>query len=350
MKKHFIIVSILVIGFLSIAAVPARWVGFDNSVYANESFPPGDIKKEFQVKSGGRLNLDLETGASITVEGWDKDLVSIEVQINGRDEENVEFEFNQSGNDVTVESYYKEDRRHNTDKIKIFVMMPRKYNVEFSTLGGGVSFSKAEGEFKGTTMGGSLTLSDLKGNVKMKTMGGSIKVKGCDLDGKVETMGGSIDVDDLVGDLDLSTMGGSIKQNNVRGRDNASGKALTISTMGGSIDVDQAMNGAKVKTMGGSITVNKAAKFVDAETMGGSIEIKEIDGKIKATTMGGDIEATMVGNPNNDDREVFLKSMGGDIYLTVPANLSMDIDIEIAFTKRYDGDVKIMGKITRFFS
>ncbi len=92
--------------------------------------------------------------------------------------------------------------------------------------------------------------------------------------------------------------------------------------------------------MGGGIKVNKAANYIDAETMGGSIDIKEIDGKVKATTMGGDVDVKMVGDPQKGDREVFLKSMGGDITLTVPAELSMDIDIEIAYTKDNE-DVKI---------
>jgi len=344
MKKYFLLIGLFIISILSIAAIPAKWIGFSvnhNTECADESFSNDDrdIKKEFQVKAGGKLNLELNSGASITAEGWDKELVSVEVQFGGRDADNVEFEFRQNGNDVTVESNYKEKRRNNSANIKVLVMMPQKYNVEFTTTGGSVSFKKVDGEFEGTTMGGSIDLSNVKGKAEMKTMGGSISVKSCDLDGKVETMGGSIDIDDLIGNLDLSTMGGSIKQNNVRERNDSSGKEVTISTMGGSIEVDQALNGARVKTMGGPITVNKAAKFVEAETMGGGIEIKEIDGRVKATTMGGDIEVKMVGDPNQGDRNVFLKSMGGDIYLTVPANLSMDVDIEIGYTK--DHDVKI---------
>ncbi|MCX6169725.1 MAG: hypothetical protein NTX65_10305 [Ignavibacteriales bacterium] len=336
MKKFAVIILLGILGLIFIAAVPASTNVFKNKKGNSEKNLSSDnkeIKKEFQVKAGGKLNFDLKSGASITAEGWDKELVSVEVQLSGRDADNVEFEFSQSGNDVKVESDYKEKSKHNSTNIKVLVMMPRKYNIEFTTTGGSINLKKAEGEFEGTTMGGAISMSDLKGTAKMKTMGGSINVERCDLDGKVETMGGSIDVDDLIGTLDLSTMGGSIKQNNVRGRNNSSGKEITISTMGGSIEVDQAMNGAKVKTMGGPITINKAAKFIDAETMGGNIEVKEINGWIKAKTMGGDVNVKMVGNPNEGKRDVSLQSMGGDITLTVPEGLSMDIEIEIAYAK-----------------
>ena len=38
-----------------------------------------------------------------------------------------------------------------------------------------------------------------------------------------------------------------------------------------------------------------------------------------------------------------IESMGGDITLTVPAGLSMDIDITLAYTKDRDDDYKIVS-------
>jgi len=53
--------------------------------------------------------------------------------------------------------------------------------------------------------------------------------------------------------------------------------------------------------------------------------------------MGGDVEVHMVGGTSGD-RHVDLSSMGGDIILTVPAGLSMDIDIEIRVSDRANYD------------
>ena len=41
----------------------------------------------------------------------------------------------------------------------------------------------------------------------------------------------------------------------------------------------------------------------------------------------------MVGDPDDGKRDIELKSMGGDIELTVPAGLSMRFDLEIDYTK-----------------
>ena len=114
--------------------------------------------------------------------------------------------------------------------------------------------------------------------------------------------------------------------------------------MGGDLKIDEAMNGASLKTMGGDITVNRAENFVKAETMGGDIEIKSVDGWVKAKTMGGDVKVSMTGDPAIGNRDVTLTSMGGDITLTVPDGLSMDIDIEIAYTREYQDKVKISSK------
>jgi DUF4097 and DUF4098 domain-containing protein YvlB len=59
--------------------------------------------------------------------------------------------------------------------------------------------------------------------------------------------------------------------------------------------------------------------------------------------MGGDVTVTMTGDPTKGKRDVNLTSMGGDITLTVPSGLSMDIDLEIEYTKKRDKDYKIIS-------
>ena len=75
--------------------------------------------------------------------------------------------------------------------------------------------------------------------------------------------------------------------------------------------------------------------------MGGSIIIREIDGWVDASTMGGSVEVNMVGDPDKGKRDVFISSKGGNIELTVPPGLSMDFDIELAYTRDSDRDYDI---------
>lgn len=345
MKKLAIITVLTLIGFLFIAAVPAS-TSYESPIKVSAKvgilslLPDKNYKKEYNVKPGGTLTIDLKTGGSIYVEGWSKDIVSAEVFTKGIDADDMVVELEQNGNDVEINSYYYDDGGNHNSGAKTVVKVPNNYNVSFSTMGGGVKLYSLNGKLKGKTMGGELDLKNLKGELDLSTMGGEIVVKDCEVNGKVHSMGGDVIVENVTGDLNAKTMGGKVKQVNVKSS-SSTGSEVNISTMGGPIEVDRALNGAKVKTMGGEITVNYAEKFIYAETMGGDVEIKSVDGWIKAKTMGGDIEAKMVGDPNKGDRNVSLTSMGGDITLTVPSGLSMEIEIEIAFTKKYDGDVKI---------
>jgi len=107
--------------------------------------------------------------------------------------------------------------------------------------------------------------------------------------------------------------------------------------MGGGIEVDEAPEGVAVHTLGGDIRIADARLFAKATTMGGDVEIGAVDGWVAATTMGGNIEVRVVGAGGDVD----LQSMSGDVTLIVPAGFSMDLDLELAFTRGSKRDYKI---------
>lgn len=344
MKKLVLILVLAALGILFLLAKQSKASSleglYNNSIkFSNEkSRDEREVKKEFDVKSGGKLTIDLKTGASIEIKGWDKDLLSARAVISEEDEDNpMEFSFEKNGNNVEITSEFKYEKRSNHSNAKLIVYLPQKYNVEFNTMGGAVIVGNVEGNTEGKTMGGAIVLSELKGYVNTETMGGAISLKDSKVDGKIKTMGGPIHLDNVKGDVDATTMGGAIIQSNVQGKDK-SGKGVTISTMGGPIVVDQALNGAHVKTMGGNIDIKKAAKHVYAETMGGDISIGEIDGSVEASTMGGDIDVKMTGALKAGDKSVSLSSKGGDVTLTVPNGLPMDVDIQITVKDEHKYD------------
>lgn len=302
-----------------------------------------NFNKEFEVKPGEKLTIDLETGASIYIEGWDKNLVKAVAEVRGRDDDDIEFEFDKTSNGVRITSDYNGWDKNYSSRAELKVMVPNKYDVDFKTTGGDVEIYKLEGRLEGTTMGGALILKNLKGYLDMHTMGGEIELTDSEVDGQVKTMGGKVNVENVVGDVDASSMGGKVVHKNVKSSKKSVGKEIDINTMGGGIDVDEALHGANVKTMGGEINVNKVKQFLKAETMGGDIYVKEADGWVKAKTMGGDVEVKLNCDPKADDRDVELISMHGDVTLYVPANFSMDLDIEIRYSEDDEDEVDIVS-------
>ena len=96
-----------------------------------------------------------------------------------------------------------------------------------------------------------------------------------------------------------------------------------------------------LKLLAEILTINSAGKFVKAKTNGGSINIENADASIEAKTNGGDINAEMIGDESKGNRDVRLKSNSGDVTLTVPENLSMDIDIVIGGVDKESNQNKI---------
>lgn len=300
-----------------------------------------NLHKEFNVEEGKTLDININSGGSLRIEGWDNKIVSADVESSKDNLDDYEIEFNKTSDGIAVESDTKYGGS-NKGGLHFIFKVPTNFNLKIDSKGGGIEIKGVNGTISGQTMGGPLDLGNLKGKLDLQTMGGPIKLYDSEVDGKIHTMGGPVEITNVKGDVKGTTNGGPVKLKNVTSNlGKGTGNVITVSSMGGGIDVDEAPSGADLKTMGGSITVKSAKKFVKARTMGGSIDIENTDGAIDAETMGGDITAEMVGNPNEGNRDVNLSSKSGDITLIVPDGLSMDIDITLAFTKNNEDDYKI---------
>src|SRR5689334_4382818 len=280
-----------------------------------------DIKKEINVSSGKRLDMHLETGGSISISGWEKEAVSVEADLKGRGGKDCKVEIEESKSGVNVESYFERRRSSQSTSIHFEVKVPRRFDLELETNGGGIHIDGVEGTLNGSTMGGELELTNLKGTIQLHTMGGRISLTKSDVDGEVNTNGGKVLLEDVRGNVKGRSMGGAVVYRNVTDRKGDRGEA------GDSHDAGRTL---VMSSMGGEIVVRSAGEFVKAHTMGGNIHIGAVDGWVKAETMGGDVDVTMTGDPSKGRRDVTIASKGGDVTLTVPPELSMEVEITIA--------------------
>jgi DUF4097 and DUF4098 domain-containing protein YvlB len=298
--------------------------------------------REFRVAAGGKLTLELQTGAGVKIAGTGGSSVTVSYKLSCSPD--CEIKFDQSGNDLIVKTQFPDSSKHQSSDGDLDIRVPTHFDVELDSMGGGLEIDGVKGTFTGETKGGEITLRRVDGDAKLRTMGGEISVTDSTLDGSVKTMGGAVHFENVVGNVNGSSMGGDVRYKNVRRTDgkyasptSSEGSALSevtsgtvqVSTMGGEIDAGDAPEGADVMTMGGDINIKNARKFVRAKTMGGDIEIASVDGWVQATTMGGNLDVTVTGAGG----DVTLTSMSGKIVLNVPRGFGMNLDLEIAFTK-----------------
>lgn len=347
LKEIYVFVSIL------ISFVRSAWFSDDQPKFQMASFRSGeeyveltgtDLKREFEVAMGKSLDVNLRTGGSINVEGWDKQVVSIEAHISGRHPENCKVVFRQTEAGVQITSQYIHSLNYQPPNVDFEIRVPENFNLKLQSMGGDFSIRDINGEFTGKTMGGALDLSGLKGNIKMTTMGGEISLRDSELDGEVQTMGGEVTLDNVIGDVRGTSMGGTVTYKNVKKRgENSKSSEIQMHSMGGDLNIGGAPAGANLHTMGGDITVAMANDHVKAETMGGDIQLDAVDGWIEAKTAGGDIVAKMVGDPKHGKRDVDITSHAGDIELTVPEGLSMSVDLQIDCSSHRDSHCQIIS-------
>jgi DUF4097 and DUF4098 domain-containing protein YvlB len=306
--------------------------------------------REFRVAAGGKLTLDLKSGATVKIAGTGGSSVTVAYKLSC--DPDCTIGFDQTGDGVTVETRFVSGAHSQHSDVDLDIRVPAKFDVALDSMGGALTIDGVKGSFSGESKGGEITLHDVEGDAKLLTMGGEIEVTDSTLDGTVKTMGGNVKIENVVGSVKGSTMGGSVRYSNVRRADgtlaspkSAGGSTLSeatadtvqISTMGGEIRTEEAPDGADVMTMGGDINIKNARRFVRAKTMGGDIEIGSVDGWVQATTMGGSIGATVTGAGG----DVTLTSMGGNIVLHVPKGFGMTLDLEIAHTKNSHSEYEI---------
>lgn len=250
-----------------------------------------NVHQSFNVSQGGLLTVDADMG-SIEVRTSSDNRVDVEVMrnVNAQSPERaaelfkeIEIRMNQSGNNVDVRAriphaeWWHKGRNF---RLEFVITVPRVYNVDLKTSGGGITVSDLEGKVNGKTSGGGLAFGNIRGPVFGRTSGGGVKLDSCVGNADVETSGGSITLGDVDGEVSAVTSGGSIDLSRAKGR-------------------------------------------VKVETSGGSIRVDEVQGAIEASTSGGGIDARITEQPQADCR---LETSGGNVEVELAENVRANLD------------------------
>lgn len=353
------------------------------------------FEKSVSVRAGGDLELNLETGASLTIKGWDQPQVRVRGRLGGRDWRNTEVRLEQRGSGARLFSRYAGRSRSHSTSHHFDIWVPRRFSVELQSGGGSVIISDVDGTFSGTTGGGEIKIENARGRANLTTGGGDIRVLGSDLSGSVTTGGGTVLIQGGSGNLKghsgsgpivygarggtissgsgasvgissdddnsvtISGSGASVTINDRTGeiRDASSGRIIYRKS-GGAVNVADAMNGADIRTGGGGVTIGRSAGEVNVHTGGGDIAVGNSSGDVsvdtgggditlgpvagsaKASTGKGDVTITLIGP---DGHSVNVRSGTGKVTLILPTNLSAVLDLETAYTENFGRRTRIIS-------
>jgi DUF4097 and DUF4098 domain-containing protein YvlB len=309
--------------------------------------------RTFDVRPGGTLTLDLKQGGSIEVGGWDRNEIEVVYRDRGNDERDFTITFDRVQGGLEIDAQYAPEVT--TIHLRMEIRVPRRYNLQTHSAGGGITLSNLEGTFAGTTGGGAIIIRHVKGEARLSSGGGGIEITDSELDGRVSTGGGEVLVQNVIGDVSATSGGGNVQYRNVR---NGNGglrapshlcdaditeNTILITNAGGGIDLSEAPNGACVRTGGGDIDIRGGERFIHASTGGGDVDIHTESGDVVASTGAGRIE--VVVERGVGDGRISLGTGTGDVLLVVPRGFSARYDLTIGYTRNSSQDFRIITDV-----
>jgi DUF4097 and DUF4098 domain-containing protein YvlB len=298
-----------------------------------------NIEQQLDATPGGRLVVDVDFGnVDITVGNDTEVSVRVHRKIDSgnaaREKEYVAavpILVSKEGNVITVRARRAKDRDswswsgNAKMEADYTVRVPKKFDAELRTSGGGITADGLTGEMNADTSGGKMKFTQLHGPLDARTSGGSIAIEGCVGTLAVATSGGAIDCKNGSGSLDARTSGGSI----------------AVSDFGGD---------AEVKTSGGKLTFENVIGRLIGKTSAGAISARLTDpvpGDVTLQTSAGSIDVAL---PAKSAVNVDAKTGMGNIRTEIPMLATRSSDDRLQGTLNGGGkllDLKAsVGSIT----
>jgi DUF4097 and DUF4098 domain-containing protein YvlB len=149
------------------------------------------------------------------------------------------------------------------------------------------------------------------------TSDGSVSIHGLTADQQCKTSDGSIEIRDIGGNVQGRTSDGDVRVKQVKGR-------VDVGTSDGSIRLANIIGNVQASTSDGNIELDQVKGEIVVKTSDGYIDFNEISGSFKASTSDGNIKGSVAELRN----ELALKTSGGNIDVSIPGQLGLDLDIK----------------------
>lgn len=157
--------------------------------------------REFRAEPGGVLRIELESGGSLSIRAWDEPIVRIQGRLGGADWRNTRVSVERTDRGVSLRNWQETSGEYHSTSHRFEIMVPRQFNLELKSAGGGLTLVGVEGTFRGVTGGGNILIERAHGEADLSTGGGDVRVVDSELAGSVETGGGEVRFDNVRGPL-----------------------------------------------------------------------------------------------------------------------------------------------------
>ncbi len=198
------------------------------------------------------------SNSPIRIEGWDKEEVSLDADIQEREKDDVKVEVTRSQGRLEIRAVFPHQSGWsffgNKQSCAFTLKVPRKLEGHFRTSNARIDASHLTGAQEFSTSNAKLILEDIQGNVEAHTSNATLQAHGITGDLHGGTSNGTLRLEQVSGGVEFSTSNASIDAKDLDGQ----GKGIRLSTSNGSITVG----------------LGNAKGEVDAATSNGSVKVE----------------------------------------------------------------------------
>ena len=286
--------------------------------------------RTLEFKPGGQLYATTFNGA-ISVEGWERDEVSLVAEI--RERRDGDARLTVESKDGRIEITAEQERRRpviigfgiTPSGVSYTLKIPRKTATTLISSNGRIEISQVDDEIDASTSNGTITINEIGGTARLTTKNGAISAKSVKGDLYARTSNGGFDVKDIQGSADLYTTNGRVEVRGVSGRleavtsngpiiaENIKGNA-ELGTTNGRVEVRNIKGNADVNTSNGAIIAENIENDLTGRSSNGRIDIQRVFGGIEMTTSNSSIKAADL---NGKGRGVSLTTTNASIEVTL---------------------------------
>jgi DUF4097 and DUF4098 domain-containing protein YvlB len=307
---------------IAVVLVPIAFARAESRVSVVKQNVAGTSGHSVPAAAGETLTLDLETGASVDVTGWDEARVDVAVLFRDDDAEETKVDVARAGNGVRVHSFQTRPQSNGTS-LRMLIRTPRRFNLQLRSAGGDVVLTDLEGSFRGTTGGGEIRIERVRGSANLTTGGGEVHVVDSHLEGDVTTGAGEVNIER------------SHLVNGVSGNPGQAKKKDRLEKSGGDVYLSDVVD-KSIITGGGDIEIARGSGVIDASTGGGNVRLRAMSGSVNASTGAGNVEVTMT-----DAESVDITTGSGSVVLELPAGFDGVFELETSYTASFGRETRI---------
>jgi DUF4097 and DUF4098 domain-containing protein YvlB len=151
----------------------------------------------------------------------------------------------------------------------------------------------------------------------LRTSDGNIALKGFSRNQRCNTSDGDVSISDVHGSLVASTSDGNISVSKVSGN-------VEVKTSDGDIHLEEIKGDARASTSDGNVSATKLTGNTSMKTSDGDLTFRDLAGSLNAQTSDGNVRGNLVELKT----ELTIRTSDGNISVSVPANIGLDLNIK----------------------